>query len=125
MNFLPSTIRKFLQRSVVLGLVFVGVGMCAGVFGCTPAVTMEDQAAQTRPQGSTQGQMGVQEKLSPPVVKETSLQEQPFKLQELTVQEEQGQTTIRIKFSDPVSQYRHFSLTQRSEERRVGKECRL
>ena len=33
-------------------------------------------------------------------------------LQELSVREEQGQTTLWVKFSQPVTQYRHFTLPQ-------------
>ena len=33
-------------------------------------------------------------------------------LQELTVREEQGQTTLLVKFIQPVTQYRHFTLPQ-------------
>ena len=33
-------------------------------------------------------------------------------LQELSVREEQGQTTLLVKFSQPVTQYRHFTLPQ-------------
>ena len=35
-------------------------------------------------------------------------------LQELVVSEERGQTTLRVKFAEPVSQYRHFALPQPS-----------
>lgn len=33
-------------------------------------------------------------------------------LQELSVREEQGQTTLLVKFSQPITQYRHFTLPQ-------------
>jgi type IV pilus assembly protein PilQ len=33
-------------------------------------------------------------------------------LQELSVREEQGQTTLLVKFAQPVAQYRHFTLPQ-------------
>ena len=33
-------------------------------------------------------------------------------LQELSVREEQGQTTLLVKFAQPVTQYRHFTLPQ-------------
>ncbi|HWP22659.1 MAG TPA: type IV pilus secretin PilQ [Candidatus Binatia bacterium] len=36
----------------------------------------------------------------------------PSVLQELSVREERGQTTLIVKLAQPVTQYRHFSLTQ-------------
>ena len=36
----------------------------------------------------------------------------PFNLQELSVREERGETTLLIKFLKPISQYRHFTLPQ-------------
>jgi len=36
----------------------------------------------------------------------------PFNLQELSVREERGETTLLIKFPKPISQYRHFTLPQ-------------
>jgi type II secretory pathway component GspD/PulD (secretin) len=114
MDFLPSTARRLSGGNEMLRLILVGATIFSGLFGCSPAVSVEDQAAQTRAARSAQAQSPVQEQLPPSVVKETSLQEQPFKVQELSVQEERGQTTIRMKFSDPVNQYRHFSLTEPS-----------
>ena len=35
-------------------------------------------------------------------------------LQELVVREERGQTTLLMKFAQPVTQYRHFTLPQPS-----------
>jgi type IV pilus assembly protein PilQ len=115
MDFLPLTARRLSGGNEMLRIILVGATIFSGLFGCAPAVSVEDQeAAQTRATRSAQAQSPVQEKLPPSVVKETSLQEQPFKVQELSVQEERGQTTIRMKFSDPVNQYRHFSLTEPS-----------
>jgi type II secretory pathway component GspD/PulD (secretin) len=109
MNFLPSTARRLSCRNELLRLILVGTAIFSGFFGCAPAVSVEEQTRSTRP---AQAESPVQEKLPTSVVKETSLQEQPFKVQELSVQEERGQTTIRMKFSEPVNQYRHFSLTE-------------
>lgn len=47
-----------------------------------------------------------------PAIKERALQEQAFRVQELRVVEQQGQSSIRIEFSAPVEQYRHFTLGQ-------------
>jgi type IV pilus assembly protein PilQ len=51
-------------------------------------------------------------KPSSPAVKEDPLPEKAFKVQELSVREQAGQTIIRMNFSQPVVQYRHFTLGQ-------------
>jgi type IV pilus assembly protein PilQ len=111
MNFLPSATRRASASDRPLRYMLVGTAIVSALFGCAPAVNVEDQnrAAKAPPAESP-----AQDKLVPSVVKETTLQEQPFRLQELSVQEDKGQTTIRVKISDPVNQYRHFSLTDPS-----------
>ncbi|MGH7835892.1 MAG: type IV pilus secretin PilQ, partial [Candidatus Binatia bacterium] len=47
-----------------------------------------------------------------PQIKEATLPDQGFRVEELQLREEFAQTTIRIKFSQPVTQYRHFVLAQ-------------
>jgi type IV pilus secretin PilQ/predicted competence protein len=82
-----------------------------GVLGCTPAVR-EEPAANARAR-SAEEEAKLQEKLAPTVaVTESPLQGQAFKIQDLAVVEDRGQTVITVKFSDPVTQYRHFALTQ-------------
>jgi len=104
MNLLPSQVREFLQTRALLGLLFVGAGILAGVAAGAAAMAAEE-AVRSRPAGSTQGQ----------AAKEASLlEEPPLKLEELALQEERGQTTVRMKFSNPAHQYRHFVLTQPS-----------
>ncbi|MGH7770192.1 MAG: secretin and TonB N-terminal domain-containing protein [Candidatus Binatia bacterium] len=102
-----STVRRFFPRHEFIGIVLIAAA--AALSACVPAA-MEEDAAGKRPQDSTQRQPAAPQ----PAVKETSLQEQPFRLQDLAVQEERGQTTVRIKFSDGVNQYRHFSIAQPS-----------
>ena len=114
MILLLSKSREFLQRWSGLGCACLGAGILTGVIGCTPAVTMEEEAAPSRATASAQPQAAVQDKPSQPAIKEASLEEQGFKLQGLSLHEDRGQTTVRVKFSSPVSQYRHFSLTQPS-----------
>jgi len=45
-------------------------------------------------------------------LKSQTLETQAFTVQQLLVREEHGQTTVQIKFSQPVSQFRHFVLAQ-------------
>ncbi len=102
-----STVRRFFQSQRFIGI--ASIAAAATFSACVPAA-MEEDAAGKRPQDSAQRQPPAPQ----PAVKEPSLQEQPFRLQDLSVQEERGQTTVRVKFSDSVNQYRHFSLAQPS-----------
>lgn len=49
---------------------------------------------------------------SPTPIKETTLRAQPLQLQDLSVREEQGQSSLFVKLSKPVSEFRHFPLPQ-------------
>lgn len=93
----------------------LGATTTTGVFGCSAAARIEEQKVSQAPAVSpAQPQPSTREKLPQAVIKEVTLEEQPFKVQELRVQEESGQTIIRAQFSNPVTQYRHFPLTQPS-----------
>jgi type IV pilus secretin PilQ/predicted competence protein len=93
----------------------LGATTTTGVFGCSAAARVEEQKVSQAPAVSpAQPQPSTREKLPQAVIKEVTLEEQPFKVQELRVQEESGQTIIRVQFSNPVTQYRHFPLTQPS-----------
>jgi type IV pilus assembly protein PilQ len=72
----------------------------------------EERVAQAAVPKPTPSQAEPQQKPLPPsTVKEARLEDQPFRIQQLAVGEERGQTTVRVKFSEPVNQYRHFTLT--------------
>jgi hypothetical protein len=109
-----STVRRIFQTNGVPGIVFFEAAIFAALSACVPAAMVEDDTARARSQDSAQRRAEAQAQISQPVVKETALQEQAFKLQDLSVQEDMGQTTVRVKFSDAVNQYRHFSLAQPS-----------
>jgi type II secretory pathway component GspD/PulD (secretin) len=109
-----STVRRIFSTNGGPAIVFFEAAIFAALSACAPAAMVEDDTARARSQDSAQRRAEAQDQISQPVVKETSLQEQTFKLQDLSVQEDMGQTTVRVKFSDSVSQYRHFSLTQPS-----------
>ncbi|HEY2986868.1 MAG TPA: secretin and TonB N-terminal domain-containing protein [Candidatus Binatia bacterium] len=109
MDFLLQPPRKLLGRIRALDR-FVAMGIFAAIFGCVPPAAMENDAARNRPQPPPRAQIAVPD--SATVVKEVTLQEQPFRFQELSVHEERGQTIIRIKFPESVSQYRHFAVNQ-------------
>jgi len=115
MNFFGEKRRsqKFPLNRPGFALVCLAAGITVGIFGCTIGLD-EETAPQSPALGEIQAQAQVQPKApqSPPNIKEVTLEEQPFKLQELSAHEERGQTTFRMKFSMPVHQYRHFPLTQ-------------
>jgi len=48
----------------------------------------------------------------PAPITEQTLEAQSFRVQELSAREQNGQTIIRVIFSRPVAQYRHFTLGQ-------------
>lgn len=85
------------------------------ITGCSVSVDKEQQkpppatistAAQSAP--------GAKSALPTAAPKEPSTAGQALSLQDLSVREERGQTTLLVKFSQPVTQYRHFPLQQPS-----------
>ncbi len=113
MMFSSVRVRKFFLKMPSLALLSLGGIIAAWVIGCSTMGIEEEKAPQTPAASEAQPQAQAQQKaVQPPAgVKEATLAEQPFKIQELSLSEERGQTTLRIKFSTPVTQYRHFSLT--------------
>jgi len=105
--------RKFHLNRPGAVLVCLAAGIAVGIFGCTIGVE-EKMAPQSPALGEIRAQAQGPPKApqSPQNIKEMTLEEQPFRLQELSAHEERGQTTLRMKFSMPVHQYRHFPLTQ-------------
>ncbi len=67
----------------------------------------EEKAASTAP-GSTASRSGAGQ----PAVKNDPLDPETIAVQDFSVREESGQTILALKFSKPISQYRHFPLTQ-------------
>lgn len=88
-----------------VALLFLGAASAGGIFGC--AMGVEGEKVLQAPEK-------VASEKAPSPKKETTLQEQPFRIEELSVREEQGQTALLLKFSNPVTQYRHFPLAQPS-----------
>jgi type IV pilus assembly protein PilQ len=81
--------------------VILGLGLAAGLYGCSTRDPKEEP--QVLPPAAEAPQ---------PQIKEAALTDQAFRVEELQLKEEFAQTTIRIKFSAPVTQYRHFVLLQ-------------
>ena len=71
----------------------------------------KEQRSEPAPAKQGSGQAAGAAKAAPaPSAKESSASGPALNLQELSVREERGQTTLLIKFSQPVTQYRHFVL---------------
>ena len=113
MMFSSLRMRKFFLNMPTLALVYLGGAIAAGVIGCSTMAVEEEKTPQVAKPAEVQPQALAQQKnLKPPApIKEATLEEQAFKIQDLSIGEERGQTTLRMKFSTPVTQYRHFTLT--------------
>jgi type IV pilus assembly protein PilQ len=90
--------RSFYRSGVA---VILGLGLAAGLYGCS--ATSKKEEPQILPPVAEP---------SKPQIKEATLTDQGFRVEELQLKEEFAQTTIRIRFSAPVTQYRHFVLAQ-------------
>jgi type IV pilus assembly protein PilQ len=95
--------RRNLYQAV--GVLLIGTG-CLGLFGCS--ATPGKPAVVSTPSSEAPP------KAAPPQVapKSPLLEPQAFNLQDLSVREERGQTTVFVKFSQPVTEFRHFPLPQ-------------
>ena len=73
----------------------------------------KEQRSEPATAKQTSGQAAGAAKAAPaPSAKGSNAPGLPFNLQELSVREERGETTLLIKFPKPISQYRHFTLPQ-------------
>jgi type IV pilus assembly protein PilQ len=107
MDFLPSRLKKGLAISASL-ISFIASAAAVSISGCSlndgPSKTIEPaQAAAPGPASSqaSPAKPGNEAALS-------------AALQQLAVREENGQTILQVKFAQPITQYRHFTLPQPS-----------
>ena len=92
-------------RAILLcSAICVGAGLASGIFGC--AATDKDKKSASAPEATPANQT-IQTK---PAVSQSAA----LKIQELSVREEAGQTTLLIKMMQPMTRYRHFPLAQPS-----------
>ena len=98
-----------LNRSA-LCLLLIGTGCATMSVSCSMNAD-KDRAAQTDAKAPTSSQNQPAAKAPP---KEANPALTALTLQELSVREERGQTTLLVKFSQPVTQFRHFPLPQPS-----------
>ncbi len=109
MFYLNRRVQRIAQRGSLPAL-FLVVGMVYGaaVSGCglAPRKGLPVNGSQAAAQSPTIR--------SQPVTREEQKPSALLKLQDLSVREEGGQTTLLIKFSQPVTEFRHFPLSQPS-----------
>jgi type IV pilus secretin PilQ/predicted competence protein len=109
MFYLNRRVQRIAQRGSLPAL-FLVVGMLYGaaVSGCglAPSKGLPVNGSQAAAQSPTIR--------SQPVTREEQKPSALLKLQDLSVREEGGQTTLLIKFSQPVTEFRHFPLSQPS-----------
>jgi len=87
--------------------------LAGGLNGCTPGVVNQEpeESATTPPVTVAQNPNPTTKKPNqPPKPIKKAMLEDVFKVQDIRVIERSGQTTIYAKFSEPVTQYRHFTL---------------
>jgi type IV pilus secretin PilQ/predicted competence protein len=81
----------------------LGIALAPAIFGCTPAAMngdMKNPAAVAQPPAASTSEHA------------TGQQNEPGKVQDLSVREESGQTILIIKLAKGIAQYRHFPLPQ-------------
>jgi type IV pilus assembly protein PilQ len=73
----------------------------------------KEQRSEPAPAKQESGQAAGAAKAAPaPSAKESNASGLALNLQELSVREERGETTLLIKFPKPITQYRHYTLPQ-------------
>ncbi len=99
------------MNRVRLFLVFIGVWGTLGLGGCS--VVREKEPASQQPAVKDPSTPAAAKAAAPTAsAKEPIPAAKGLGLQELSVREERGQTTLLAKFSQPVTQFRHFPLPQ-------------
>lgn len=94
-------------RELIPVPIAAGVIVAIGILGCTVTAHKEQPAGSAKPtaQALSLGQPQISAQ------KERDVEE-PLKIEELSVREELGQTIVSVRFSQAVTQYRHFPLPQ-------------
>jgi type IV pilus assembly protein PilQ len=95
-------------------LPYVGVVLVTALHSCvsnqsdrTISKTSAEQPTSTQTAASSKA-------ATPATVQQETEKDQTLRIQELSAREESGQTTLLLKLSQPISQYRHFPVTQPS-----------
>jgi type IV pilus secretin PilQ/predicted competence protein len=89
-------------------------GFGFGFAGCAPTVNEQKNTTGGVVEGAATAQGRLEQKGGQRLAsaKQDTPQTQLVRVQDLSVREESGQTILQLKLTKPVSQYRHFPLTQ-------------
>jgi len=102
-------VEKPLERVGVKGmtasLLLLAVASLTGFAGCAVNAEKQSTPAPSAPEAAKPADTAAKAPVPEGAV---------LKLQDLSVREERGQTTMLIRFSQPITQYRHFQLPQPS-----------
>jgi type IV pilus secretin PilQ/predicted competence protein len=109
MFYLNRRVQRIAQSGSLPALfLIVGIVYGAAVSGC-------GLTASSGPQVSRNEAVAESPSIrSQPATREEQMPAGLLKLQDLSIREEGGQTTLSIKFSQPVTEFRHFPLSQPS-----------
>jgi type IV pilus assembly protein PilQ len=97
----------------LIASMYLSAALAGGIFGCSSVAVEEEPGSKVETvttAQSPQAPTGERPAEAAAPAQDQTLENQPFRIQELQVLEERGQTTVRVQFSRPVSQYRHFPL---------------
>ncbi len=83
------------------------IALAAALTGCTSVGSLQQNGAS----GSAASASSTEK---PPVTASPARDTRTFKIQELSAGEASGQTSIQLRLSTPISQYRHFPVAQPS-----------
>ncbi|HXV84317.1 MAG TPA: type IV pilus secretin PilQ [Candidatus Binatia bacterium] len=88
------------RYACIVGCLLAGFGL--GFVGCAPTINEPKSALGVVDDPVSAQASGIQQTATKPVLG----------VQDLSVREESGQTILQLKLTQPISQYRHFPLTQ-------------
>src|SRR3990172_4239135 len=97
-----------------LALAFLGVVLMAGAFACGSTQSDRSISKTSAEQPASTQTAGSRKAAAPAAVQQQTEKDQTLRMQELSAREESGQTILLLKLSKPISQYRHFPVTQPS-----------
>jgi hypothetical protein len=98
----PKRGKQDLVRNISIFAAILAISCSLGFSGCSVKKDALSQSA-LKPHSTTQASTPTKSQISTPSSQT---------VQELIVREERGQTTLLIKFSQPITEYRHFTLPQ-------------
>lgn len=96
-------------RVKVLRRFAMATSLAGGLLSCTPAVMEPKQSVATAKVQASENQNAAK---SATIVTAAPTKSQAVRVEELSARQEVGQTTVFLRLSRPIAQYRHFPLAQ-------------